>query len=127
LKVFFNQNAICAKLTVSSTTSDWSKTYDAMIDTGAWNTAIPAADIEIPNSQPNLRYCGTHHTTGLNFDGYLSLYEATLFVGEEDKYSNRQVLAFPRTMCPLIGREIISQYLWYIDYKSKRIKVSKNE
>lgn len=103
-----------------STGSVWSKTYVAVVDTGAWNTAIPIIDIEIPNRQPNLKYCGLHHTTGLNFDGDLSLYEATLLIGEEDRYNNRQILALPPpNFGPVIGREIISQYRWDIDINRK--------
>jgi Retroviral aspartyl protease len=130
LRCSFVGNIICAKLTVSSRISDgtgnvWSKTYDAMVDTGAWNTAIPAADIEIPNGQPNLKYTGTHYTTGLGWSGNLALYEATLLIGEEDTYYNSEILATPHNFGPVIGREIISQYRWDIDYKSKMIKVSK--
>jgi hypothetical protein len=127
LRCSFLGNVIYAKLTVSSTIAVgivWSKTYDAMVDTGAWNTAIPAADIEIRNGQSNLKFIGTHFTRGLGFSGNLDLYEATLFIGEEDRIYNSQILATPN-FGPVIGREIISQYRWNIDYKSKIIKVSK--
>lgn len=96
-----------------------------MVDTGAWNTAIPAADIEIRNGQPNLKYTGTHFTKGLGFGGHLALYEANLFIGEEDRYCNSQILATPPNFDAVIGREIISLYRWNIDYKLKIIEVSK--
>jgi hypothetical protein len=127
LRCSFVGNAIYAKLTVSSTITGgtvWSKTYDAMVDTGAWNTAIPAADIEILNGQSNLKFVGTHFTRGLGFSDNLDLYEATLLIGEEDRFYSSQILATPN-FGPVIGREIISQYRWNIDYKSKIIRVSK--
>ncbi len=129
MKVVFVDNALFTELEVSSTIATWSKKYDAcVIDTGAWNTAIPIDDIippSITSSRANLKYRGQHYTTGLGFEGELSIFEATLLVGGEETYHNAQVVGVPMKW-PILGREIISLYKWEIDWKSKTVKVSRD-
>jgi hypothetical protein len=115
----------------------WSKDYDGVeVDTAAWNTAIPEADIiDSASMKPHLKWTGTKRTWGLGFDGLLDIYEANLLVGEEsDPYVETSVLATPeitnskgerKNMQPVLGREIISQYKWEIDYKASTVRVTK--
>lgn len=118
MRVFFNNNAIFTDLEVFSTISEWSKKYDAcIIDTGAWNTAIPTNDIMPSNtSMVNLRYSGNHFTRGLGFEGDLPMFEADLLVGG-DTYKGVQVQGIPMRW-PILGREIISRYRWEINWKT---------
>lgn len=105
-----------------------------MIDTGASNSAIPESDIDTTATPPNLKYIGPYHTWGLGFDGYLSIYEANLKVGDEESYDDFLILGTPdiitsegetKRMPAIIGREIISKYKWEIDFKTKAVKATK--
>jgi hypothetical protein len=128
LQLFFEGTGVFTKLKVSSTVTSWSREYKAMIDTGAFNTAIPLADIKLPNVTPtilNLKYLHTHQTSGVNLDGLLDVYEATLLVGEEDEYRNVPVVGAPMKWA-VIGREIMKLFKWEIDWKLKTVKISKN-
>jgi hypothetical protein len=116
------------KLKVSSTISDWYKEYSAIIDSGAVNTAIPKDDIIPSNATSsvfNLKYSCPFKTGGLNFDGFLDMYESRLLVGEEDDYANAHVIAAPMKWA-LIGREIMKLFRWEIDWKLREVKISRN-
>lgn len=100
-----------------------------MIDTGAFNTAVPVDHIKPPNTTPtilNLKHIGIHQTSGLCFDGSLDVYEATFFIGEEDEYKSAPVIGAPMKWA-VIGREILKLFKWEIDWKLKSVKISKNE
>jgi hypothetical protein len=137
VKVEFLGDKLVTKLVVSSTTKEWSKPYEqVMIDTGAFNTAIPQIDIAPTSTIQHLELIGIRKTGGLGFEGFLNVYEANLSVGEQDTYLKTPVLATPnmvtnegesKPMDPVLGREIISHYMWEIDYKAKTVKATKYE
>ena len=122
MKVFFKGNALYTKLKVSSTISDWTREYDSLVDTGAFNTTIPRDEIipQTENDVQNLLYLGSHHATGIGFNGYLDTFEANILVGEEDEYKETMIIAGPNRQF-LLGREIISQYKWEIDWKIQKV------
>jgi hypothetical protein len=132
LKVFFKDKVkdttLYTKLKVSSTIASWFKEYEAVVDTGAFNTAIPTDEIIPPNitpPKPNLKYMGICKVKGVGLNGHLDVYEATLSVGEEDEFQNVQVVGVPHNLI-LLGREIISRYKWEIDWKTRSVKATIN-
>lgn len=128
MKVSINvkDNRIITKLKVNSTIGEWNKEYEAMIDTGAFNTAIPVNDVCPPSntSITKLNYSGVLRVTAPGgFDDYRDIYDAALIIGEEDSFPLSKVVAIELD-CAIIGREIISRYRWEIDFEKKQVNAS---
>lgn len=136
MKVDFDGDRLLTELKVASTTVTWSKDYPtALIDTGAWKTAIPLDDIVSKSTGANLRYTGSHLTHGLGFQGLLDIFEANLSVGG-DSFPKSAILATPtftgpdgnpKQMPAVVGREILACYKWEIDWKAKSVRTTRHE
>ncbi len=125
MQVFLKNNILYTKLRIYSTILQWIRDYEMIVDTGAFNTAIPENEIIKPfNGGTNLLFIGIHYATGVGFSGDLDMYEANLLVGE-DMYEKCPIIAIPNRQF-LLGREIISQYKWEIDYRAQSVKTIKN-
>lgn len=120
MRAYVSDGMLLTSLRVLSTVNTWNRNYDAcIIDTGAWNTAIPDQDINA-----GLKFIGMHHTIGLGFDDDLPVYEANVVVGG-DRFNSNPILGTPMKRA-LIGREIIRNYDWEFNLGHGRVLANLN-